>query len=152
MLNVPDLDRLPMHRWVLGCLPIAPLVMAAVLIWLVSPLWQAVIAAGTIYWSAILFFFLAGVRYGLALFTVEGPQPAQWLTTWLLFLLGVVVFVMPYAGLALILSGLGFAGLGVIDPRAARRGEVPVWFRVLRPPQMGLAAASIVAVLLALLF
>ena len=144
--------QIPTRSLVLGYLPMAPLVIAGVLVWFVGPLTLAFVVTAAIYWSAILFFFLAGVRRGLSFFTEGGPQPAQLLTMGLLFALGLVIFIMPYAVVAVVLCGLGFAGIAVLDPRAARRGEVPDFFAALRPPQMSVAAASMVSLFFALLF
>jgi hypothetical protein len=41
----------------------------------------------------------------------------------------------------------GHATLMLLDPVAARRGEAPLYFARLRPPQMGLAVASLAFVL-----
>ncbi|RJS91347.1 DUF3429 domain-containing protein [Salinisphaera sp. Q1T1-3] len=152
MSLLPRADTIPTRSWILGYLPIVPLVAAGIMVWFVGPVTMAFITAGAIYWSAILFFFLAGVRRGLSFFTEGGPQPAQLITMGLLFALGLVIFLMPYAGIAVALAALGFLGVAVIDPHAARRGEVPAFFRILRPPQMGLAALSMTSILLALLF
>ena len=152
MFDTPRTDAIPTRSLVLGYLPIAPLVIAAVLVWFVGPLTLAFLITAAIYWSAILFFFLAGVRRGLSFFTEGGPQPAQLLTMGLLFLLGLLVFIMPYALIALLLCALGFGGMAVLDPRAANRGEVPDFFRSLRPLQMSLAAASMISMFLAMMF
>lgn len=140
----------PTLSLVLGYLPIAPLVFAGLIVWFVAPSLFALTLEASVLWSAILFFFLAGVRRGLSFFTAGGPQPAQILTMIWLFLVGIIVLVSPYATIAAAMAVLGFASIAVFDPRAARRGEVPHFFRALRPPQMTLAAAAMSSVLLSL--
>ena len=56
--------QIPTRSLVLGYLPMAPLVIAGVVVWFVGPLTLAFVVTAAIYWSAILFFFLAGVRRG----------------------------------------------------------------------------------------
>lgn len=143
-------SSVPTRSLVLGYLPIAPLVFAGLVVWFVGPNLFALAIEGAVLWSSILFFFLAGVRRGLSLFTEGGPQPAQILTVFWLFLVGIVVLVSPYSTIALGMAALGFTSILVFDPRAARRGEVPGFFSALRPPQMGLAAAAMMSVLLSL--
>ncbi|WP_414707080.1 DUF3429 domain-containing protein [Salinisphaera sp.] len=132
----------------LGYLPIVPLVVAGVGVWFAGPALFALAIEASVLWSAILFFFLAGVRRGLSFFTEGGPQPAQILTMFWLFLVGVVVLISPYITFALAVAALGFASIGVLDPAAARRREVPDFFRALRPPQMGLATLAMISILL----
>lgn len=125
MFDTSD-HQIPTRSLVLGYLPMAPLVIAGILVWFVGPLTLAFLVTAAIYWSAILFFFLAGVRRGLSFFTEGGPQPAQLLTMGLLFALGLVIFIMPYAIVAVVLCGLGFAGIAywIHARRAAVRCRV----------------------------
>lgn len=138
------------YSLVFGYLPVAPLALAAIMVWFAGPTLFAVLIEGAVLWSAILFFFLAGVRRGLSFFTEGGPQPAQLLTMFWLFAIGLIVLVSPYATFAVAMAAAGFASLVVFDPRAARRGEVPEFFRTVRPPQMGLAALAMISILLSI--
>jgi hypothetical protein len=45
-------------------------------------------------------------------------------------------------GAALVLLTTGYASVAILDPIAARRGEVPAHFARLRPPQMTAAIMS----------
>jgi uncharacterized membrane protein len=66
-------------------LPIVPLAIAVIAVWFTGPKLFVVAVEAAILWSAILFFFLAGVRRGLSFFTEGGAQPAQILTMFWLF-------------------------------------------------------------------
>lgn len=48
---------------------------------------------------------------------------------------------------ALVLLILGFTGIALLDPIAARRGEAPLFFARLRPLQMPLAILSLAGLL-----
>lgn len=93
-------------------------------------------------WGAALLIFLAGVRRGLSFFTEGGPRPRQIATAIGLFVLGLAGLLLPLQA-ALVVLIVGFAAIGVLDPRAAPRGEVPAWFARLRPPQMAVALAGL---------
>ena len=89
---------------------------------------------------------VAGVRRGVSFFTAGGPRPAQVATSLWLFLLGLAALMLP-ARLALPVAAAGYLSVALLDPLAAAQGEVPTYFRALRPPQMALFLAG-----LALLF
>ena len=88
-------------------------------------------------WGSALLLFLAGVRRGLSFRTPGGPTRAQIAMTLWLFLLGLAAPMLP-VGPALLILTAGFLSLAVMDPAAARRGEVPPFFARLRPPQMAI--------------
>lgn len=83
-------------------------------------------------WGAALLLFFSGVRRGLSFGTKGGPKAAQLLVFALLFSAGLSVLLMPLSW-ALGLLTVAFAGLGVADTRASRRGRVPLYFARLRP-------------------
>ena len=107
------------------------------------------VAAGQI-WGAAILLFLAGVTRGLSFFTAGGPRPIQLATMGWLFLLGLAGLMLPplYALAALI---VGYGSVALLDPPAARRGEAPAHFARLRPPQMLVAIAGLVALALRLI-
>lgn len=146
----PRNSPIPVPSLILGYLPIIPLVLAGILVWFAGPALFALTVDAAVLWASILLFFLAGVRRGLSFFTDGGPQPAQILTMFWLFFLGLVVLVSPYSPIAVGAAAVGFASLGVCDARAAGHGQVPGFFRDLRPPQTGLATAAMISVLLSL--
>ncbi|TZG25761.1 DUF3429 domain-containing protein [Sphingomonas montanisoli] len=100
----------PTLSLVLGFGPMLPILAAglAALLW-GDPLRAVAIVGGT-GWAAAILLFIAG-------------------------LLALPVFLLsPVAGILLLM--LGYAGVAVLDPLAARRGEAPRHFARLRPPQM----------------
>ena len=107
--------------------------------------WMAV-AAGQI-WGAAILLFLAGVRRGLSFFTAGGARPIQLATMAGLFLLGLAGLLLPpLPGLLALVAGYG--SVAVLDPSAARRGEVPAHFARLRPPQMLVAIGGLLVLVL----
>jgi hypothetical protein len=127
--------RVPMLSILLGFGPAVLLPLLAILSFVVPP-WEAwiPITAGQI-WGAAILLFLAGVRRGLSFFTVGGPRTIQIVTMAWLFLLGLAGLLLPTAA-ALLALIVGFGSVALLDPRAARREEVPAHFATLRPPQM----------------
>ena len=81
--------------------------------------------------------FLAGVRRGLGFFTEGGSRPTQVATSIWLFVLALAALVLSY-GEALAALAIGFLTVAILDPLAARQGEVPLHFARLRPPQMAI--------------
>jgi len=130
--------RVPLPSLLLGFGPVALLPILAILSFVV-PLWEAwiPITAGQI-WGAAILLFLAGVRRGLSFFTDGGPRPIQLVTMGWLFLLGLAGLLLPTAS-ALLALIVGYGSVALLDPRAARREEVPAHFATLRPPQMLIA-------------
>ena len=115
---------------------------------------------GAVPWLSVVF------GYGPMLPFAAGAAAAWWLggvwgelalsltTLWgcaiLLFLLGFCALVLTTGGAtgpALILLIVGFAGIAVLDPIAARRGEAPLFFARLRPLQIPIAILSLCALL-----
>ena len=130
--RVTEPARTPVASLVLGYGATVPLILGAVGAWILpDPL------------------FLAGVRRGLSFRTVHGPTTRQLAMMAWLFGLGLLALLAPSAPAALLLLMVGYLSLAVLDPPAADRGEVPLFFRALRPPQMTLAAGSLGIVLLA---
>jgi hypothetical protein len=143
-LQIEERARIPADGAALGYGSILPLLGAGVAA-------LAGVTAATeagILWGAALLLFFSGVRRGLSFRTEGGPRLRQIAATLALFVLGLAALLAP-AGWALAALGLGFAGLLADDPAAARRGEVPLYFARLRPPQLGLALASLAALALA---
>ncbi len=138
-----DPDRaIPRPALVLAAGPVL-LILVAALIALALPTRTAgvPITLGQM-WAAVLLLFLAGVRRGLSFAAEGGPRPIQIATAIGLFVLGVAGLLLPLQA-ALLALIVGYAAIGILDPRAARRGEVPAWFARLRPPQMAVAIAGL---------
>lgn len=95
----------------------------------------------TLLWGAAILLFLSGVRRGLSFRTPGGPRIAQLAAMLWIFLLGLGAVLVQALAPAWFyttagLAGLGYASLLVLDPIAARQGEVPPFFARLRPFQM----------------
>ena len=64
-----------------------------------------------------------------------------------LIVLGAVALLSPWPFVSLLLELIGYATLALADPVAARRGEAPRYFARLRPVQMLIPLACLVALL-----
>lgn len=120
-----------------------PTVMAGILPWLVArPASLFIIGLGVI-WAAAILAFLGGVRRGLSFCTLGGPTRAQLLTMLWLYGLAFAALLSPSRAAAVTILLVGYASVAVLDPPAARRGDVPAHFQRLRPPQMVLAIVAL---------
>lgn len=133
-----DPVAVPALSLVLGFGPMLPILAAglAALLW-GDPLRAVAIVAGT-GWATAILLFIAGVRRGYGFAVRARPRLGTLIATFALFfaaLLALPVFLLsPVAGVLLLM--LGYAGVAVLDPLAARRGEAPRHFARLRLPQM----------------
>ncbi len=137
---------IPPSSLILGYAPMLVLPILAIPAWGSSGAWAAFFVTAGQLWASVLLVFIAGVRRGLSFSMAEGPRPIQLATMLWLFLLGVAGIALPWlaAFCALI---VGFGSVIILDPRAARRGEVPRHFAKLRPPQMAVALVGLAALL-----
>lgn len=152
-----EIDERPQTPWlsvVLGFGPMLPIALGAILCWAMHGNVRADIVRLLALYAASILLFLAGVRRGLSFRTPGGPRASQIVTMFALYALGALALLAlaldrPAAALALLL--IGFAGVLVLDPIAARTGEAPLFFARLRPPQMAIACVSLVLALTGLL-
>ena len=134
--EITERPDIPLDGFVLGWIAMVPLLVCAVVSFHSERSGMA-IEAGR-FWAAALSIFLAGVRRGLSFRTVGGPKPRQIAMMLWLFCGGVVAVVLP-ARPSLGLLILLYLSLAIVDPKVARAGDVPLYFRRLRPAQMGAA-------------
>lgn len=128
---------------------LVPLAVGALSLWLAPRGLSFLILNAVLIFGAALLTFFAGVRRGVSFRQPGGPTTAQIATMLWLFLAGIaalfaVAWGFPFP--ASVVELAGFASLGVLDPRAARRGEAPLFFARLRPLQMGLATVLLAVV------
>jgi hypothetical protein len=135
----------------LGCLAIAPLALAAILVWLTPPMIAIWLGSAAMVWSGALLSFLAGVRRGLTFSEAVRPPLREILSMLWLFGLGVATLWLAPNVLAIAVAIIGFASVAVLDFRAARRAEAPRYFAKLRPLQALFAVAALVVLLAAML-
>ena len=149
-VEITERPEVPWLSVVLGYGPMLPIVAAAVMSWSVNAdLRTGTIALAAIYAASILA-FLGGVRRGVSFRTEGGPQIAQIVTMAGLWLGAFLALVCVNAGMTGVAYGLliiGYATIMVFDPIAARAGQAPLFFARLRRPQMIIAIASLIALL-----
>lgn len=147
---VIERPEVPLDAIVLGYGPVLVFPVAAASVWLVPGETALLVAVLAQLIGGALLCFLAGVRRGLSFRTTGGPRPRQILSMLWLFLAGLaVVMLPPVSGTSVMIAG--FLTIFLSDPGAARRGEAPLYFARLRPPQMAIALAGQVALLAGLL-
>ena len=150
-VDVSERPEVPWLSVVLGYGPMLPFVVGAAASWMSRGVWHGEVVLLTMIWADAILAFLAGVRRGLSFRTEGGPAPAQIATMFGLFVLALLSFLALVHGFtrsAIACTLLGFAAMMVLDPIAARRGQAPLFFARLRPPQIAIAVASL-AILLA---
>ncbi len=149
-VDVSERPEVPWLSIVLGYGPMLPFVVGAGASWTVRGSWHGEVVLVTMIWANAILAFLAGVRRGLSFRTEGGPAVAQIATMFCLFVLALGSLLALTHGFTRVAVGstlLGFAAIMVLDPIAARDGQAPLFFARLRPPQIAIAAASLVALL-----
>ncbi len=139
--RVTETSRIPLDGLVLGWGAMVPFPLLAAICWWHEG-WAEIAALAAQLWGAALLLFFAGVRRGLSFRTEGGPRLRQLTAFALLFCTGLVVLIVPVPAALLIIAG-ALAVLAVEDVRCAPRGDVPLYFRRLRPAQMTFAVASV---------
>jgi hypothetical protein len=146
-ITVTERAETPWLSIVLGYGPMLPFVAGALAAWTLSDAWRNEAIGLTLIWATAILTFLAGVRRGLSFRTEGGPAVAQIATMFVLFVLAlgasIAVFHGSYFAAALLALG-GFATILATDPIAARRGQAPLFFARLRPPQISIAVVALV--------
>jgi hypothetical protein len=130
---------------------IVPIGAGAMAALVVSPGWRPATIRLTIIWSAAILSFLAGVRRGDSFHTPARPKPDQLLAVFGTFAASLVALALPRPASAIFALFVGFAGVGLLDALAARRGDAPRFFARIRPPQMGAALLCLAVLLVAVL-
>lgn len=141
--RIAEPGRVPWLDLALGWGAVSPFPAAAVAAWLG---WTPAIGWAVL-WGGAALCFVAGVRRGLSFRTVDGPTPAQLAVFAWLFAAGLAAMVLPWRGLAVLVLIAGYGSLIWLDPAAAEKGEAPLWFARLRPFQMAVPVASLIAVI-----
>lgn len=151
-IEVVERPDVPWLAVVLGYGPMLPLAAGAAAAWSTSGFWRDEAVVLTVLWGCAILAFLAGVRRGLSFRTEGGETLVQIVTMFGLFVLALASLVAVFHGLQAVAATsllIGFAAMLALDPVAARRGEAPLYFARLRPPQMAVAVVSLVALLAA---
>lgn len=129
----------PRDGLLLGWAATVPFFVFAIALWLADASLAKTIAAVAQLWGGAIMLFFSGVRRGLSFRTEGGPHWQQLVVFGLLFFGGLAVLTVP-PKTALFIVAVALAALAIEDTRAAHRGEVPLYFSRLRPPQMSVAA------------
>lgn len=146
---VEELPETPVLGVIFGWAPMLPFAFGALAVWLLPGATEAVRL--TIVWGGAILAFLAGVRRGLSFRTPGGADWRQIATMLWLYLLSLTALVLPSPIASAVVLAVGFASVAVLDPRAAARADVPLFFARLRPVQMLVPVVSLGLIALRLL-
>ncbi|WP_372891982.1 hypothetical protein [Rhodosalinus sp.] len=141
---VHETTRPPRVGLWLAALAVLPLPVAVPALWLLP---DEVVREAARLWGAALTLFFSGVRRGVSFRTEGGATRAQVAVFAWLFAAGLAALLLPPVP-ALWLLAAALASLALLDPWAAERGEVPLWFAGLRAVQMPVAAIALAALAL----
>ena len=145
LITIREDRAIPVDGLVLGYGAMLPFPVAAVAVWVGGGEVAAAAATLAILLGAALALFLSGVRRGLSFRTEGGPRPGQIAMMLWLFAVGLAALLIPERPAIALLAAV-FLSLLILDPIAARRGEVPLYFARLRPPQMAIPVLSLLAI------
>lgn len=156
MVTDPGSDQasaIPLDSLIFGYGPMVPFVAAAVGAWSLPAPWPGFAIVLAIIWGALILSFVAGVRRGFGFGARTASTGAEIVAAIAYFVpagvsLLFVSFGQPAPALWVLV--IGFAVVILLDRRAARQGDAPVYFRRLRLPQMSIAILSLVALALRL--
>ena len=149
-LTVHEPRAVPWLSVALASLPMLPFVAGAVAAWTMGGEPGQAAVTATLLWACAILLFFSGVRRGVSFRTEGGATVAQIATMTGLFALGfaaLLAVALGRAGASAALLIVGYGLVAILDPVAARRGEAPLFFARLRPVQMPLGIASLVAIL-----
>lgn len=138
-----DDPRIPPVSRVFGFGPVLPLVAAGAGPWLVPRSGPLAIQCAIV-WAAAILVFVGGVRRGVA-FARPAATASALVAGALYLLLAVAALLVPQPSTALALLIVGYAAAALLDRRAALAGDAPAHLARLRPPQLLLGTAGLVA-------
>jgi len=143
-------SAIPLDSIIFGYGPMVPLVAAALGAWTLPQPWPTHATGLAIIWGGLILTFVAGVRRGYGFGNAEASKLRE--------IIIMIVYFVP-AGLALVcgaigswlvalaLLSIGFALVIVLDHDGAAKHDVPKHFARLRPPQMAIAVAALLALI-----
>jgi hypothetical protein len=138
--------RIPWTSVVFGYGPMLPLVAGAFGTWFMAPDWKVAAIRLSIVWGAIILVYIAGVRRGFGMAEDRASTAVEVVTSMGYFILGGLALVVPAVPTALALLIVGYTLAAVLDRRAALRLDAPAHFARLRPPQLLIGTAALVAI------
>jgi hypothetical protein len=147
LLEVRNARHISGLSFVLGFGPMRPFLFGAVGAWVLTARPAQLVIVLTLTWDGAVLAFLAGVQRGLSFRTPGGAQPAQITTMVGLSTLAVVALAVPSLVLRAALLAIGLSAVVVLDLVAVHGQETPPFFARLRPAQMPIAIASLIAIL-----
>lgn len=140
-----DRNRIPTDSIIFGYGPMLPLVAAGIGAWVLPPAWGVLAVRLAIIWGALILSFIGGVRRGFGFATPRASTPVEIVAAVVYVTIAGLALLVPFVGTALALLAAGYALAALLDRRAALAGNAPAHFARLRPPQLLLGCAGLVA-------
>lgn len=137
--------RIPTDSIIFGYGPMLPLLAAGIGAWILTPVWAALAIRLAIIWGALILSFIGGVRRGFGFATPRASTVIEIVAAVGYFTIAGLALVVPYVATALALLAAGYALAALLDRRAALAGNAPAHFARLRPPQLLLGCAGLMA-------
>ncbi len=137
--------RIPLDGKILGFGPMLPLVAAGIGTWVLPGELKLIALNCAIIWGALILAFVAGVRRGYGFGNPSASKPTEIAAALSYFSIAGLSLIVPRASIALALLAVGYAFVALLDRRAGRRGNAPVYFATLRGPQFLLGCAGLAA-------
>ena len=122
-----------------------PLVLAGIGAWVLGGDRALFVIRLAIVWGALILAFIGGVRRGFGFGDPKASTRAEIVAAMLYFTLAGLALLAPLAAIAVALLMLGFVVAGILDHRAALRGDAPAHFARLRRPQLLLGELGLAA-------
>lgn len=147
MSRFDDQGPIPAASLIFGYGAMLPLPLLAIVAWAAPLPWPIVATWLAIWWAAAILIFIGGVRRGMS-FTSPGGAKTVELATMLWYFVagaGSLVARTPLQSLTILL--VGYVSVAVLDRRAALAGLAPAYFARLRPIQMLIAGAGLLALI-----
>lgn len=145
-----DAAAIPRASLVFGFVPMLPFVAGAIGAWALPMPWSVLALRLSQLWGALILAFIAGVRRGFGFgrrSASTGREIGAMLVYFTLAGLALVAATFARAELSLVLLLTGYALVAMCDVAAARVGDAPRHFAQLRGPQMAIAVAALIALL-----
>ena len=139
--------RVPANSLLFGFGPMLPLAAAALGTWTLPPPWPGIAIRLAIVWAAIVLVFIAGVRRGFGFGWRSASTPVEIATMLAYSIPAGIALVLPSPHWSMASLLIGFGLVLVLDPIAAGQGDAPAHFATLRPPQITIALASLLALI-----
>lgn len=130
---------------ILGYGPMLPLIAAGAGAWALPHPWPEHALRLALIWGAVILAFIGGVRRGWGFARADASKPVEIAAAVLYVAAAALSLAILRADIGLPVLAAGYALAALLDRRAALVGDAPRYFARLRPPQLLLGCAGLIA-------